>query len=147
MKSFLLPVMLVWILALSCRAERRRPPSATDEPFFTVFGQVQRQGKYEYPVAGELTISQAIELAHGFTPQALRTDVHIIRKVKGEAKPLDLRVNLEAVLERKEMKQDMVILPNDVIIVKEKKATNGSDAEGKKPEPPPDQKEAPKAKP
>ena len=145
MRRSFLPLALVWVLSLVGRAEDSKPAVDAQQPFFTVFGQVNRQGKYDYPAAGELTISQAIALAGGFAPHALRKDVHVIRKEKDNPKPLDLRVNMEAVLDRKEIQQDIPIRPNDVIIVKEIKIVFGAEAEGKKPDPPPGPKEAPKA--
>ena len=88
--------------------------------FFTVFGQVQRQGKYELPLSDKLTISQAIELAKGFTLQAQRNDVRVVRKRRDDPKPVEIRVNMEAV-RGGQQDQNIIIHPNDVIIVTEKK--------------------------
>ena len=87
-------------------------------PLFIIYGQVPRQGKYE--LSDKLTISQAIERAGGFTPQAQREDVLIVRKPRDNPKPVEIRVNMEAVLEAQQ-NQNIIIQPNDVIIVREKK--------------------------
>jgi polysaccharide biosynthesis/export protein len=93
--------------------------AGVQQPCFTAFGQVAKPGKYQLPMADELTISQAIAFAGEFKAQAVRKDVHVIRKVKGAAKPLVLRVDMDAVFVRKEIQHDISIRPGDVIIVKE----------------------------
>jgi protein involved in polysaccharide export with SLBB domain len=96
-------------------------PTGMVEDFFTVFGQVARQGKYEMFPDEELTISQAILKAGGFAPFALTKDVRIIRKVKTEIKPVEIRINVDEIMTRGRLDKDIAVRPNDVIIVKEKK--------------------------
>jgi polysaccharide biosynthesis/export protein len=91
------------------------------EDFFTVFGQVARQGKYEMFPDEELTVSHAILKAGGFAPFASTKDVRIIRKVKTEPKPVEIKVNVDEIMTRGRLEHDIVVRPNDVIIVKEKK--------------------------
>jgi len=97
------------------------PAGTLSEDFFTVFGQVARQGKYEMFPDEELTISQAILKAGGFAPFALTKDVRIIRKVKTEMKPVEIRINVDEIMAKGRLDKDIAVRPNDVIIVKEKK--------------------------
>jgi polysaccharide biosynthesis/export protein len=107
-------------LARSPYAQNPNQPGAIED-FFTVFGQVARQGKYEMFPDEELTISQAILKAGGFAPFALTKDVRIIRKVKTEMKPVEIRINVDEIMTRGRLDKDIAVRPNDVIIVKEKK--------------------------
>ncbi len=91
------------------------------EDFFTVFGQVARQGKYEMFADEELSVSHAILKAGGFAPFALTKDVRIIRKVKTESKPVEIHVNVDEIMTKGRLEKDIIVRPNDVIIVKEKK--------------------------
>lgn len=110
------------IVALEQRpTAQSRLEAAMGEEFFTVFGQVARQGKYEMLPDEELTISQAVLRAGGFAPFAKTTDVRIIRKVRTQAKPVEIRVNVNDIMTKGQLEKDIPIWPNDVIIVKEKK--------------------------
>lgn len=97
------------------------PAGAMVEDFFTVFGQVARQGKYEMFPDEELTVSHAILKAGGFAPFANTKDVRIIRKVKAEMKPVEIHINVDEIMTRGRLDKDIAVRPNDVIIVKEKK--------------------------
>ncbi len=90
------------------------------EDFFTVFGQVARQGKYEMLPDEELTISHAILRAGGFAPFAQTKDVRIIRKVKTQEKPVEIRINVDEIMTMGRLHKDIAVRPNDVIVVKEK---------------------------
>ena len=91
-------------------------PQAADT--FTVFGQVGRQGKYEIVPEEELTISQVILRAGGFTQFSLKTKVKIIRKTpKGN---VTIFVNVADVMQRGKLEKDIPMRANDVIIVIEK---------------------------
>ncbi len=91
------------------------------EDYFTVFGMVARQGKYEMFPDEELTVSHAILKAGGFAPFASTKDVRIIRKVKTEPKPVEIKINVDEIMTKGRMEHDIAVRPNDVIIVKEKK--------------------------
>lgn len=110
------------IVALEMRPRSERPGGGPvmPEDFFTVFGQVARQGKYEMLPDEDLTISQAILRAGGFAQFAKAEDVRIIRKVKTQAKPVEIRVNVKEIMTKGRLENDIPIRPNDVIIVKEK---------------------------
>jgi len=106
------------IVALEMRPERQKVIEPADQEFFTVFGQVQRQGKYELLAEEELTISQALLRAGGPTAFAKTSKVHVVRKTPQGNKTIN--VNCDDVMKRGRLEKDITIRPNDVIIVDEK---------------------------
>jgi len=87
--------------------------------FFTVYGQVIRQGKYELPADEDITISQAILRAGGFAQFAHPQKVKLVRKTQQGNKTI--LVNLDEIMRRGNLEYDIYIRSNDVIIVDEKK--------------------------
>lgn len=90
-----------------------------DMEYFTVFGQVQKQGKYELSPEEDLTISQALLRAGGPTGFANTRKVHIVRKT-GKGSNVTINVNCDDIMKRGKLEKDISIRPNDVIIVDEK---------------------------
>lgn len=90
-----------------------------DTGFITIYGQVIRQGKYEFAPEDQLTASQAILRAGGFAPFAKDKEVKVIRKVPGKGN-VTIVVNLREVMTKGRLEKDIAILPNDTIIVEEK---------------------------
>jgi len=78
-----------------------------------VDGEVFRPGML--PLAGPVTIHQAITAAGGFRETARRTDVIVIRQVQG--KPVPLKVNMEEVLKNEDPSQDVLLAPFDIVYV------------------------------
>lgn len=105
----------------SIRRDPNSNPPGGPEDFFTVFGQVARQGKYEMMPDEELTVSHAILKAGGFAPFANTKDVRIIRKIKTTPKPVEIRINVDDIMTKGRLELDIPVRANDVIIVKEKK--------------------------
>lgn len=95
----------------------RRSFLAQQVEFFTIFGQVIRQGKYELPDNEDVTVSQAILRAGGFSQFAKATAVKVIRKTPQGNKTII--VNVDAIMTKGELERDIYIRNNDVIIVKE----------------------------
>lgn len=95
----------------------RRSMLAQQVEFFTIFGQVIRQGKYELPDNEDVTVSQAILRAGGFSQFAKATAVKVIRKTPQGNKTI--LVNVDAIMTKGELERDIFIRNNDVIIVKE----------------------------
>lgn len=87
--------------------------------FFTVYGQVLRQGKYELPQDEDITISQAILRAGGFAQFANPQKVKLVRKTPQGNKTVI--VDLDEIMRRGNLEYDIFIRNNDVIIVDEKK--------------------------
>lgn len=93
--------------------------ATSDIDFFTVYGQVLRQGKYELPSDEDITISQAILRAGGFAQFANPQKVKLVRKTPRGNKTVI--VNLDQIMRRGNLDYDIYIRNNDVIIVDEKK--------------------------
>ena len=101
------------------QGQQRRGPGGTvgEVEYFTIFGQVIRQGKYELPWNEDVTVSQAILRAGGFSQFAKATGVQVIRKTPRGNKAI--LVNVDAIMTKGELDRDIYIRNNDVIIVKE----------------------------
>lgn len=87
--------------------------------FITIYGQVQRQGKYEVTPEEELTVSQAVLKAGGFSQFAADTKVKVIRKYPKRGN-VTILVNLRNVMMKGKLDYDIPIRGGDVIIVDEK---------------------------
>jgi protein involved in polysaccharide export with SLBB domain len=90
-----------------------------DIDFFTVYGQVIRQGKYELPADEDITISQAILRAGGFAQFAYPQKVKLVRKTPQGNKTV--MIDLDQIMRRGNLEYDVYIRASDVIIVDEKK--------------------------
>lgn len=89
--------------------------------YFTIFGQVQRQGKYELPLDEDVTISQAILRSGGPAQFANLNKVKLIRKTpKGN---MPVIVNVENIMKNGALEYDIFIRNNDVLIIPEKIAS------------------------
>ncbi len=97
-------------------AEKRRV-DAKEVEFFVIYGQVIRQGKYELPDNEDVSVSQAILRAGGFSQFAKASAVKVIRRTPHGNKTI--LVNVDAIMVKGELEKDIYIRNNDVIIVKE----------------------------
>jgi protein involved in polysaccharide export with SLBB domain len=110
------------ILALEegAKAQARGPgaplPTAN---YITIYGQVQRQGRYETTPEEDLTVSQAILRAGGFSQFAKDKKVKVIRKVPDKGN-VTIYVNLRDVMMKGKLDYDIPVRGGDVIIVDEK---------------------------
>jgi protein involved in polysaccharide export with SLBB domain len=92
-----------------------------DMEYFTIFGQVARQGKYEMPPDEDITVSQAILRAGGFSQFADKKAVKIVRKTPRGNK--NIKVDLAAIMEGGNLGIDIYMRDGDVLIVTEKIAS------------------------
>ncbi len=116
-KSYFQQATVIIALEFRPRDVTRSPNGTLDT--FVVFGQVQRQGKYELSPDEDLTVSQAILRAGGFAQFANTKTVKLIRKTpKGS---VTIMLNLDDVMNLGKLEKDIPMRANDVIIVKEKK--------------------------
>jgi polysaccharide export outer membrane protein len=83
---------------------------------FYIIGQVNKPASYTLP-EGEITLVEAIGMAGGFTRIAARNRTRIIRVENGAEKIIEVQV--DAITEAGRKIQDVVIRPNDVIVVPE----------------------------
>jgi polysaccharide export outer membrane protein len=80
---------------------------------FYILGEVIRTG--EYPIVKPLTVLQAFALAGGFTEWASKDEIILMRKENG--KDLTIRVDYKDIVRGKNLDQNVVIRPDDTIIV------------------------------
>ena len=84
--------------------------------YFYIIGQVKNPGSY--PITGrEITLVEAISTAGGFTDIAARNKTRIIRVEKGVEKIIQVQV--DAITDAGKKIQDVLIQPNDIIVVPE----------------------------
>lgn len=83
---------------------------------FYIIGQVKSPGSY--PLTDrEITLIEAISMAEGFTPIASRNKTRIIRVEDGVEKIIQVKV--DAITDAGKKIQDVLIRPNDIIVVPE----------------------------
>ena len=110
------------IVAIDRTREESRGPGFynVDMEFFTVFGQVIRQGKYELPVDEDITISQAILRAGGFAQFGNPKKVKLVRQLpNGDNRTI--LVDCDDIMRKGNLNKDIYIRGGDVVIVDEKK--------------------------
>ena len=83
---------------------------------FYIIGQVKSPGSYTL-MDREISLVEAISKAGGFTPIAARNRTRIIRVVDGVEKIIT--VKMDAITDAGRKIQDVIIQPNDVIVVPE----------------------------
>ena len=90
------------------------------KPFFTVLGQVGKPGQYN--LRNDITVTQAIAVAGGFTPTA-KTQVFLYRAVSANwAEVRELK--LKDLLNGKNISEDVHLTAGDMIFVPEKFIAN-----------------------
>jgi polysaccharide biosynthesis/export protein len=90
------------------------------KPFFIVGGQVGKPGQYD--LRYDTTVSEAIGIAGGFTPQA-KTQVLLYHRVSDGWVEVR-KVNLKDILHGKNVNEDTRMQPGDMIFVPEKFITS-----------------------
>ena len=91
-----------------------------EEPTFArrvyVFGQVNNPGVFSLTDANDLLM--AISLTGGYTPLAVQSDIKIVREyTERKGKPLVLSVNLDEILKRGDMAQNIALQDGDLVYV------------------------------
>ncbi len=84
---------------------------------FTILGQVQRPGSYEFPPNEKLNLLDGIAMAGGYTRLALASKVTIQRNIAGELKVINLDAEGMA---KDPQNKPFTILPGDTITVAER---------------------------
>jgi polysaccharide export outer membrane protein len=90
------------------------------KPFFVVSGQVTKPGQYD--LRYETTVSEAIAVAGGLAPTA-KTQILIFHRVSSGWMEVK-KFNLKDILNGKNVNEDAVLQPGDMIFVPEKFITN-----------------------
>lgn len=84
--------------------------------FFTISGQVGKPGKYN--LRSDLTVAEAIAVAGGLAPTA-KTQILLFHHTSPDSVEVK-RVNLKKILNGKDLNEDAVLTPGDMIFVPEK---------------------------
>jgi polysaccharide export outer membrane protein len=85
-----------------------------DRPYFIVGGQVGKPGKYE--LRSDTTVSEAVQIAGGFTPQSKHSQVVLFRRVNDELVETRL-FNLKKMLGNRTLTEDLHLRPGDMVFV------------------------------
>lgn len=89
-------------------------PKDFEKPYFLVGGQVERPGKFDW--RGELTLTQAITIAGGFTDNARHSQVLLFRRVSDEWAEARL-INVKQMLRAGNLREDLILQPGDMLYV------------------------------
>jgi len=81
-----------------------------------VAGQVNTPGGYE--LRGPLTVLEAVTLAGGLTEMAFPINSKVLRTKEDNSKEI-IKVDLKRILEKDDQKENILLKPNDIIIVGE----------------------------
>lgn len=85
-----------------------------EKPFFIAGGQVGHPGKYE--LRSSTTVTEAIEIAGGFTDQSKHSQVVVFRKVTDEIVESHV-LNTKSMLATKNLGEDLQLQPGDMLFV------------------------------
>lgn len=85
-----------------------------EKPYFLASGEVARPGKYE--LRGDLTVSEAIAIAGGFTPQARHSQVVLFRRVSADVAEAHL-IDVKKMLNSRNLREDFHLQAGDFVFV------------------------------
>lgn len=85
-----------------------------DRPYFIAGGEVDHPGKYE--LRADITITQAVAIAGGFTDRSKHSQVVLFRWVTPEMVESHL-VDVKAMMKSKNLAEDMHLMPGDMLFV------------------------------
>lgn len=85
-----------------------------DKPYFLASGEVARPGKYE--LRGDLTLSEAVAMAGGFTQQARHSQVVVFRRVSAYVAESHV-VDVKKMLDSRNLREDLHLQAGDFIFV------------------------------
>ena len=80
---------------------------------YYILGEIQKTG--EYQIAKRLTVLQAFALAGGFTEWASKKEIILLRVEQGKQRII--RINYKNIIKGKDLDQNVVVKPDDTIIV------------------------------
>ncbi len=85
-----------------------------ERPYFIAGGEVGRPGKYD--LQSDITLSEAVALAGGFTEKSRHSQVVLFRRVTSEIVESHL-VNLKSLLRSRNLGEDIHVMPGDFLFV------------------------------
>lgn len=91
------------------------------KPFFSVLGQVGKPGQYE--LRADISVAEGLAEAGGLTMATAKTQVFLFRRTSNDWFEVR-KINLKAILKGKDMNEDAMLQPGDMIYVPEKFIAN-----------------------
>ncbi len=85
-----------------------------EKPYFLAIGQVAKPGKYD--LRGNTTVSEAVAMAGGFTPQAKHSQVLVFRRVNDNWSSVT-KLDLKHMLNSRNLREDLSLHPGDMVYV------------------------------
>lgn len=85
-----------------------------EKPYFVADGQVGKPGKYD--LRGEVTLTQAIAIAGGFTDASKHSQVLLFRRVSDEWMEAKI-INVKEMQKSGSLKEDPMLHPGDMLFV------------------------------
>lgn len=85
-----------------------------EKPYFIADGQVGHPGKYD--LRGDVTVTEAVAIAGGFTESAKHSQVLLFRRVSDEWIEAKV-INVKQMLKDKNLHEDMHLHPGDMVVV------------------------------
>lgn len=89
-------------------------PKEFEKPFFTVGGQVGKPGKFDW--YGDITLTQAIAIAGGFTDASKHSQVLLFRRVSDEWTEARI-INVKKMMGDRDLQEDPELKPGDMLFV------------------------------
>jgi polysaccharide biosynthesis/export protein len=89
-------------------------PKDFEKPYFVVGGQVQKPGKFDW--RSEVTLTEAIEIAGGFTDAAKHSEVLLFRRVSDQWTAARI-INVKKMVNSRNLQEDPELQPGDMLIV------------------------------
>jgi polysaccharide export outer membrane protein len=89
-------------------------PTDFEKPYFVVGGQVGKPGKIEW--RGDVTLTEAIAMAGGFTDAAKHSQVLLFRRVSDQWTQAKI-INTKKMLNSRNLQEDPVLQPGDMLFV------------------------------
>ena len=89
-------------------------PKEFEKPFFTVGGQVGKPGKFDWH--GDITLTQAIAIAGGFTDASKHSQVLLFRRVSDQWTEARI-INVKKMMSSRDLQEDPELKPGDMLFV------------------------------
>lgn len=89
-------------------------PKEFEKPFFTVGGQVGKPGKFDW--YADITLTQAIAIAGGFTDASKHSQVLLFRRVSDEWSEARI-INVKKMVSARDLREDPELKPGDMLFV------------------------------
>lgn len=89
-------------------------PKDFEKPYFVVGGQVGKPGKFDY--RGDVTLTEAIAMAGGFTDASKHSQVLLFRRVSDQWTEARI-INVKKMLSSRDLQEDPDLQPGDMLFV------------------------------